>query len=115
MKDNLSNKNSKVLAADKHDIQDTAYLSIVDIPRPKNAVFVTRLQIKPAEQKTAPLGSFTEETTPKGFLIEVGPDPFPAGSVTTDVTRQGNARHHSLHLEVVNSSPKTIDADVWRL
>jgi|GEM_PF-1732503 len=86
-----------------------------DIPRPKDAIFIRRLEIKPKGQIRTPLGSFATDSEPKGFLVEVDPDPAPANSVTTKITSLESGPYYSLHLHIANASPKTVQADVWRL
>jgi hypothetical protein len=110
-----SMKNDTSDLSSKLSISDTADDLIKDVPRPKNAIFIERLIIKPTEQKRIPLGSFTEEKTPKGFLVEIDPDPSPLNSVVTNVITLGDSRRYSLHLNIANFSSKSVHAEVWRL
>jgi hypothetical protein len=82
---------------------------------PKNAVFIEKLLVKPTDQRQIPLGSFTEENAPKGFLVEVDPDPTPVNSVVTEVTSMGGHNRYTLFLHVANHGTKPAHVEVWRL
>jgi hypothetical protein len=86
-----------------------------DRPRPKDAVFIIELTIKPRSQRRVPLGSFTEKNSPRGFLVEIDPDPSPADSVVTEVTSLNGGNRRTLFLEVANFSSRVAHAQIWRL
>jgi hypothetical protein len=81
----------------------------------QSAIFIGQLDIKPQEQRRIPLGSFTELNTPKGFLVEVSPDPAPSDSITSEVVNMSAANRHTLFMQVTNYGKKTVKADIWRL
>ena len=86
-----------------------------DMPRPKDARFIEKLEVKPSNQRRITLGDYTQETPPKGFLIELSPDPSPADSVDTKITGLVDAGHYTLHLHVANRGTKAVRLDVWQL
>jgi hypothetical protein len=86
-----------------------------DIPRPRDAISIEKLEVKPSNQRQIPLGSFTDETSPKGFLVEINPDPVPNDSVVTRVTTLGDHGRYTLYLLVANYGTEPVHAEVWRL
>ena len=100
--------NDALLAIDSNDLTK-------GISHPKNAVSIEKLEIKPSNQRRIPLGSFTEENTPKGFLVELDPDPVPTDSVVTEVTKLGAHGRYTLYLHVANFGTESVNAEIWRL
>jgi hypothetical protein len=88
---------------------------IVDAPRHKQASLIEKIEINPNEQRRISLGSFTEYKPPRGFSIELSPDPNPAGSVLTEVTSLGTSKRYKLVLHIANFGTKTVNATVWKL
>jgi hypothetical protein len=86
-----------------------------NLPRSKGASLIQKIELKPAEQQRIPLGSFKEGNPPKGFSVEITPDPNPAGSVLTEVTSLGTTKQYRLILHVTNYGAKTVNVEVWRL
>lgn len=112
-----SPSSSRTIKSPFRDIQtvgDASYL-LKDAPHSRNACFIQKLTLKPAEQRRIPLGSFTEDLPPKGFLIEVNPDPKPANSVVTKVASIGSATEYSLFLDIANFGLKSFAAEIWQL
>ena len=88
---------------------------VKDTRIPKNAVSITKLEVKPSNQQRVPLGSFTEENSPKGFLVELNPDPMPTDSVVTEVTTLGAHGRFTLYLHVANYGTEPVNAEIWQL
>ena len=88
---------------------------ISDLPRSKGASLIKRIELKPTEQQRITLGNFTEDNPPKGFSIEITPDPNPAGSVLTEVTSLGTTKQYKLILHITNYGIGTVSAEVWKL
>ena len=86
-----------------------------NMPRPKDAILVRKLEVKPSEQIGTRLGSFTVQGEPKGFLIEMDPDPSPLDSVVAEITSQRSGTRSNFHLHIANSSSRAVHAEVWRL
>ncbi|MGH7158376.1 MAG: hypothetical protein ACREGD_04910 [Candidatus Saccharimonadales bacterium] len=86
-----------------------------DNPKNKQTQLIECLIVKPGEQARTRLGSFTQENPPKGFSVELNPDPDPPNSVVTKITSMGNSRQYALVLHVANYSNKTIKAEVRQL
>ncbi|HSX05668.1 MAG TPA: hypothetical protein VLF69_04325 [Candidatus Saccharimonadales bacterium] len=82
---------------------------------PKHATFIEKLQIKPHEQRRIPLGSFTEENQPKGFLVQVDPDPAPFDSIVSEVVSLSASNRFTLFMQVANYGAKSVNAEIWRL
>jgi hypothetical protein len=88
---------------------------ISDLPHSKESSCIKRIELKPTEQQRIPLGSFKEDNPPKGFSVEITPDPSPAGSVITEVTSLGTTKQYKLVLHITNYGSRTISAEVWKL
>jgi hypothetical protein len=97
------------------DVSSNLTHLIRDISQPKNAVFIQSLKIKPGDQNKVPLGSFTDDNPPKGFLVEIDPDPMPANSVVTEVVSLGSHHRYTLYMQIANYSAKALNAEIWRL
>jgi hypothetical protein len=88
---------------------------ISDKQRSKEASLIKRIELKPTEQQRIPLGNFKEDNPPKGFSVEITPDPEPVGSVLTEVTSLGTTKEYKLILHITNFGIRTVSAEVWRL
>jgi len=110
----LTNQMARSPFHDFATVTDTTQL-IEPQMRPANATFIERLEIKPSEQRRIPLGNFADEETLRGFLVEVDPDPMPAKSVATKVTRSGNDGRYTLYLHVANHGKRAVRLEVWQL
>ena len=77
--------------------------------------FVGRLEVKPQERSSLLLGKFTSNHTPSGFSVQLEPDPDPAESVVTQITKLEEDKHYRLILQITNDSTKTIYAEVWQI
>jgi len=97
------------------DLSTTSDYLLKPTPRPKNAISIEKLEVKPSNQRRIPLGSFTEANSPKGFLIELDPDPMPNDSVVTEVTTLGSHGRFTLYLHVANYGTESVHAEVWKL
>jgi hypothetical protein len=97
------------------DLDMNATHLISDAPRPKQAKLIEKLEVKPSEQQRILLGNFTGDKPPKGFSVEVTPDPNPAGSLLTEVTSLGTPGQYKLIMHIANYGAKTINAEVWKL
>lgn len=82
---------------------------------PEEASLIEKIKVKPTERQRILLGSFKEYKSPKGFSVEITPDPKPAGSVVTEVTSLGTEEQYKLILNVTNHGVGTVNAAVWRL
>jgi len=76
---------------------------------------MNQLDVAPNSQYRLLLGSFNEENAPKGFLVEIDPDPSPANSIITEVTSLWGGNRYTLFLDVSNFSSKVAHAQIWRL
>lgn len=97
------------------DLDLNATHLISNTPRHKQAHLIEKLEVKPSEQRRVALGSFAEDNPPKGFSVEITPDPNPTGSVLTEVTSLGTAKRYKLVLHVTNYSSRAVNTEVWRL
>jgi hypothetical protein len=97
------------------DLDLNATHLISDAPRSKQANLIEKIEVKPSEQRRILLGSFAGDNPPKGFSVEVTPDPNPIGSVLTEVTSVGTSKRYKLVMHIANYGTRTISAEVWRL
>jgi hypothetical protein len=88
---------------------------ISDTPRSKKASFIEKIELKPTDQRRILLGNFTENNPPKGFSVEITPDPNPEGSVLTEVTSLGTSKRYKLVMHITNYGISTVSAEVWIL
>lgn len=88
---------------------------IRDATHPKSAQQIKKIDLKPTEQQRIPLGTFTNDNPPKGFSIEITPDPTPEDSVLTEVTRLGTEKQYRLILHIANYSSGSINAIIRKL
>jgi len=88
---------------------------ISDARHSKEARLIEIIELKPTEQQRIPLGTFKEDNPPKGFSIEITPDPNPEGSVLTEVTSLGTSKQYKLILHITNYGINTVSAEVWIL
>jgi len=79
------------------------------------AEFIEKIEVKPGQQCRLYLGNYGESNPPKGFSVELNPDPVPANSVVTEVSSLGMSQHYKLILHIANYGTKTITAEVRRL
>ncbi len=97
------------------DMDLNATRLISDTRHSKGATLIKKVVLKPTEQQRIPLGSFEEDNPPKGFSIEITPDPNPEGSVLTEVTSLGTLKQYKLILHITNYGINTVSAEVWIL
>lgn len=88
---------------------------ISDKPRSKGADLIKSIKLNPTEQQRVPLGSYREDDPPRGFSVEITPDPNPVGSVLTEVVSLGTSKRYRLVLHITNYSVGAVTAEVWRL
>jgi hypothetical protein len=115
MKSTKSDGKKQVLKLDGLSLRENASRVLKNIPRPKNTSFIARLEVKPNEQTVIPLGSFTAKNQPKGFLIEMDPDPNPNDSIVTEVTYHGGKLTNVFDFHIANFGSRTVHAEVWQL
>lgn len=106
-------KKDPPLDALRSDIE--ANYLITDAPSSTRARFIEKVEVRPQQQSRIFLGSFTADNPPKGFSIELSPDPEPPGSVVTEVTNLGTSKKYELVLHVANYGNKSAVAEVWQL
>jgi hypothetical protein len=97
------------------DLRLNATHLISDTPRSKMASFIEKVELEPTDRRRILLGSFTSNNPPKGFSIEITPDPNPEGSVLTEVTSLGTSKRYKLVMHITNYGVKTVSTEVWQL
>ena len=76
---------------------------------------VKRIELKPAEQQSIPLGSFRGDNPPKGYSVELTPDPDPENSISTEVVSLGTPNQYKLVLHIANYGVSSVTAAVRQL
>lgn len=76
---------------------------------------IGELRVKPKQQPSILLGSFSAENPPKGFRIAIHPNPRPANSVSTSVATTGTPDSYKLILRVANNGIKTVGVTVQQI
>jgi hypothetical protein len=77
--------------------------------------YIGALKITPSQQQRMSLGVYGADRPAKGFMVEFNPDPKSLDSIETEVTTVGAANRYEMFLTVVNSGPKPVAAEVWRM
>lgn len=88
---------------------------ISNTPRSKKASLIERIELKPTDQRRIFLGEYTGDKPPKGFSIEASPDPYPEGSLLTEISSLGTSKHYKLILHITNYGTEPLVAEVWQL
>ncbi|MET0779803.1 MAG: hypothetical protein ABWY71_03130 [Candidatus Saccharimonadales bacterium] len=110
-----SNNHTQESPFNDFDLDINATNLISSAPRRRQAKLIAQLEVKLGEQQHITLGSFTEASPPKGFSIELTPDPNPAGSVVTEITSLGTAKRYKLVLHIANYGTRAVSAKIWQL
>jgi hypothetical protein len=76
---------------------------------------IKKIAVRPTQQTSIPLGKFDETHVPKGFCVEIDPDPDPDYSVVSKILTNGPDHDYSLTLVVANFGNKTVNVRVWSL
>ena len=111
----LDSNHEKESPFNDFDLDINATHLISDTPRHRQAKLITENGVKIGEQQRITLGSFTAASPPKGFSIELTPDPNPVGSVVTEVTSLGTSKRYKLVLLIANYGTKAVTAKIWQL
>ncbi len=77
--------------------------------------FINRIKVNPYNQLQISLGTFSDDTQPKGFSVELTPDPNPDGSFTTKIMNVESATHNRLMMHLANNGSKAITATIHQL
>jgi hypothetical protein len=77
--------------------------------------FIEELNIKPNKRQSVMLGDFTEANPPKGFSVEITPDPSPAGSVVTEVATVETPKGYKLVMLIANQGARAVKLKVRQL
>lgn len=76
---------------------------------------IKTMKVLPTQQSAVPLGKYTDAQTPKGFCVEVSPNPEPEHSLVTRVLFAGDPMAYSLTMVVANYGLKAVTVKIWRL
>lgn len=76
---------------------------------------IEKLKVRPGQQSHVHLGNFTHTQPPKGFVVELNPDPFPDDSVVTKVLSADAGKKYSLTLHIANYGASTVTAEIQQL
>ena len=73
---------------------------------------IVEIEVKPHDELDKSLGIFTDAKPPKGFSIEISPDPEPSDSVITRIMSLGPAEQYELMLHIVNQGNQAANVTV---
>ncbi len=76
---------------------------------------VAEIEVKPNKQPHMSLGSFTDKAPPRGYVVELSPDPEPSESVVAQIVQVGSSEKFDLILHIANYGNRTISAEVHEL
>jgi hypothetical protein len=83
----------------------------------RNRKPIALVEVKPREDSRVPLGIYSKERPPKGFMVEINPDPDPPESITTKVVSllKGKSEQYELTMLLDNYGVKTVTVEVWEM
>jgi hypothetical protein len=76
---------------------------------------IGEINVKPLERPQLSLGNYTADKPPKGFLIEINPNPSPLDAVIAQVLSFGSEWKYELRLQVANNGEEEVGVQVWGL
>jgi len=89
------------------------------VPVSDSAVFtryVGKVEVRPRQQARISLGVFDKNNSPKGFCVNLSPEPQDDGTVVSHVSApQGRMEMYELTLQITNYGLEKIDAEVWQM
>jgi hypothetical protein len=65
---------------------------------------IGKLTIHPTQQSSLALGTYDKQHAPKGFCVEIDPDPNPDHSVVTRILSTGSMREYTAPVDVRGGS-----------
>jgi hypothetical protein len=77
----------------------------------KPVTTISKIRVKPRDQRQLSLGNFTSAQAPKGFAVEVRPK-LDSESVVTEVISLGTPSNHKFMLCIANYGDKAVTAKV---
>jgi len=80
-----------------------------------NGRLIGSVEVRPFNQSRILLGNFTQQKPPKGFAVELTPDPLPADSFTTEVLTSPNETGYRLMMHLANHGNTAITASVYHM
>lgn len=93
---------------------DTSDL-IKDYSSKDQGKLIGEISLNPQEQSRIRLGTFRADESLSGFSVEFDPEPFPKGSVVTQVTSLDDEKGYALTMHLANYSTKPVNAVVRQL
>jgi len=84
---------------------------------PQDAPALARVTVLPHNGSRQSIGIFSDAQPPRGFVVELTPDPHPTETVSTRVIRTplGNSRRSEFLLCVTNRGQQAVTATVRQL
>lgn len=76
------------------------------------------IEVKPHGNTRVPLGTFNLQHPPKGFVLEVNPDPDPPDSMVSKIVsllRGNRSKQYELMLFLENFGLRTTTVEVWEV
>lgn len=91
-------------------------LTVHKLPSDKKlGLLVAEIELRPEEELHIPLGVFNPTSTPKGFSIDVEPNPEEDAIVAQITQIEQNDAAEEWVLLIANYSTTTVSAAVWQL
>jgi hypothetical protein len=105
---------AKVLISEPRTEVDMSRL-LMQHPPTHPTTLISEVEIKPGEQTHVSLGNYDEQSTPKGFSLELNA-PVENADIIKQITKlEFNDNQYELVLHIANYSTKTISAEIWQL
>ena len=83
----------------------------------KNRSPIAIIEVEPHGSARVSLGTFTQQQPPKGFIVELNPDPEPPDSLVSKVVSllKGKSNQYELMLFLENFGLKTTTVEIWEV
>lgn len=80
-----------------------------------NGKLINSIKVSPYNQLRILLGDYTAQNPPKGFEVELTPDPEPADSFSSEVISTGSPEQYRLMLHLANNGDTPVTATVYHM
>lgn len=75
---------------------------------------VGEVEIKSCDQVHMSLGNLNKTNTPKGYSVQITPNPE-SDTIVTQMTSLGTDEEYELVLHIANYGDKTVSVEVWQV
>lgn len=83
----------------------------------KNRNPLAIVEVRPRQYSRIPLGTYNKGRPPKGFLVEISPDPDPSESLVSKIVSliKEKSEQYELTLLLDNYGMRTVTVEIWEM